>query len=335
MTTLRPHPRYVEIAVNLGDPMFRGIYHGKEKHPDDIEHVLQRAEQAGVEAQVITAGSLAEVPDVLSLTERKPYLFATAGCHPTRSSEMEAYEGGAAAYVAQLHHYIQTQPKIVAVGELGLDYDRLHFSPADAQQRCFDAQLRMAVQVQRPLFLHSRAAHADFVRILSPHLPALRRHTNSVDAESPGSVGVVHSFTGTAEELHELLQLGLYIGINGCSMKTQENLDVIRQIPLHRLMLETDAPWCDIRPTHASAAHWTAFEKAEPDLAKLYMPPRVKSEKWREDSAVKGRCEPCHIGQVAAVVAQLQGVPLHDVAQHACDNARRLFQLPVVEAAAA
>lgn len=95
----------------------RGIH---DLRIDDIEHVLQRAEQAGVEAQVITAGSLAEVPDVLSLTERKPYLFATAGCHPTRSSEMEAYEGGAAAYVAQLHHYIQTQPKIVAVGELGL-----------------------------------------------------------------------------------------------------------------------------------------------------------------------------------------------------------------------
>lgn len=119
------------------------------------------------------------------------------------------------------------------------DYDRLHFAPAEVQKRGFELQLEMATKVRLPLFLHSRAAHKDFVAILKPYLDELRPTKGHVDAGSPGSVGVVHSFTGTAEELHELIDLGLYIGVNGCSLKTQENLDVVKQIPLHRILLET------------------------------------------------------------------------------------------------
>lgn len=147
----------------------------------------------------------------------------------------------------------------------------------------------------------------------------------------------MHSFTGTAEELKELLDLGLYIGVNGCSLKMQENLEVVKQIPLHRIMLETgvwnyitpDAPWCDIRPTHASAPYLDAFRKAQQALAVLYSPPRTKPEKWTPTTAVKGRCEPCQIGEVAAVVAGVQGVPLATLAAHAYHNAIALFRLPM------
>lgn len=298
--------------------------------------MLERAKNAGVNAQIVTAGSLAEASEVLEFVDIKRHLYATAGCHPTRSKEMEAYAGGASAYIAALKSLIDNNSSIVAVGECGLgmlvrlttDYDRLHFSPADAQQRCFEHQLQLAKQVKLPLFLHSRAAHVDFVRILQPHLPALRGNDVPQSAESEGSVGVVHSFTGTLEELQELLQLGLYIGVNGCSLKTQNNLDVVKNIPLHRIMLETDAPWCDIRATHASHAYLEAFSKAQPDLFAMYSPKRVKPEKWEQDAAVKGRCEPCHIGQVAAVVAQLKGVPLEELAAHAFQNSMRLFKLP-------
>lgn len=292
--------------------------------------MLERAQHAGVEAQIITSGSLSEVPNVLKLADPKRHLFATAGCHPTRSAEMESYEGGGAvAYIAALKSLIQTHPSIVAVGECGLDYDRLQFSPADAQQRCFELQLQLAREVQLPLFLHSRAAHEDFVRILRPHLTALRQCTDdhNPSAQSRGSVGVVHSFTGSLKEMQELVALGLYIGVNGCSLKTQENLDVVKQIPVHRIMLETDAPWCDIRPTHASHAYLEAFGNSHPELYATYSPARVKPEKWNEASAVKGRCEPCHIGQVAAVVAQLKGMPLHELAEHAYQNSVDLFQL--------
>lgn len=119
-----------------------------------------------------------------------------------------------------------------------VDYDRIHFAPVDVQKRGFELQLQLAEKVRLPLFLHSRAAHADFVEILKPHLFTLRG-SNELSQTVPGSVGVVHSFTGTAAEMQELLDLGLFIGVNGCSLKMQENLDVVKQIPLHRIMLET------------------------------------------------------------------------------------------------
>ncbi|WFC96172.1 hypothetical protein MBRA1_002828 [Malassezia brasiliensis] len=320
-------PAYVEIAVNLGDPMFRGVYHDKEKHPDDLAQVLDRAERAGVRAQIITAGSLAETDEVLHLAQLRPNLYATAGCHPTRSTELTMHKGGPSAYIAALqtlvdaHRLGTNDGRIVAIGECGL---------ADAQKTAFDAQLALAETTQLPLFLHSRAAHADFVQVLRPHLAALRRNagiTSEPNAAEPGCVGVVHSFTGTADELRELLSLGLFVGVNGCSLKTAENLEVVRQIPLHRIMLETDAPWCDLRSTHASAPLLEQFRREEPQLAALYTPPRAKPERWSATSAVKGRNEPCCIGEVAAVVARVHNVRLAELAEHALRNAARLFRI--------
>jgi len=106
-----------------------------------------------------------------------------------------------------------------------------------------------------PLFLHSRAAHADFVRLLKDAFgPKLERLEKG---------GVVHSFTGTAEEMHELMDLGLYIGINGCSFKTAENCEVVKEVQLDRLMIETDGPWCEVRPTH-EGWKYLIEKKAEP-----------------------------------------------------------------------
>ena len=119
-------PRYVEIAVNLGDPMFRGMYHDKQKHPEDLEHVLERATKAGVEAQIITAGSLSETSEVLALASTRAGLYSTAGCHPTRSTEMTTFAGGPEAYMEKLKSLVDANRhgsehgRIVAVGECGL-----------------------------------------------------------------------------------------------------------------------------------------------------------------------------------------------------------------------
>ena len=119
----------------------------------------------------------------------------------------------------------------VAFGEIGLDYDRLYLTEKEPQLKYFEAQLDVAVRVQLPLFLHSRAAGEDFERLLASRLAQLPKK------------GLVHSFTGTIEEMQRLVDLGLDIGINGCSMKTEENLDVVRVVPLERLQIETDGPW--------------------------------------------------------------------------------------------
>lgn len=119
----------------------------------------------------------------------------------------------------------------VAFGEIGLDYDRLFHSAKEPQLKYFEAQLDLAVEIQMPLFLHSRAASEDFERLLASRLPQLPRG------------GLVHSFTGTMEEMERLVKLGVDIGVNGCSMKTEENLEVVKAIPLESLQIETDGPW--------------------------------------------------------------------------------------------
>jgi TatD DNase family protein len=119
----------------------------------------------------------------------------------------------------------------VAFGEIGLDYDRLFLSGKEPQLKYFEKQLEVAVKVQLPLFLHSRAAGEDFERLLKAKLPMLPK------------LGLVHSFTGTAEEMRRLVQLGLHIGVNGCSLKTEANLEVVKEIPLDQLQIETDGPW--------------------------------------------------------------------------------------------
>jgi TatD DNase family protein len=107
--------------------------------------------------------------------------------------------------------------------------------------------------------------------------------------------GVVHSFTGSAGEAQELLGLheGLLIGVNGCSLKTAENLEAVASVPIDRLALETDAPWCGCRPSHASALLVSDAARCRHES--------VDKKRHRRDALVKGRNEPCCIDQVRCV----------------------------------
>jgi TatD DNase family protein len=104
--------------------------------------------------------------------------------------------------------------------------------------------------------------------------------------------------------MRRLVELGFDIGINGCSLKTEENLEVVKEVPLERIQIETDGPWCEIRPSHASAK----FLKDAPPLPKA-----VKKERWTAETMVKGRNEPCAISQVAYVVAAVKGISVEEV----------------------
>lgn len=183
-----------------------------------------------------------------------------------------------------------------AFGEIGLDYDRLNHCDAETQREYFGKQLDLAIDLggNLPLFLHSRAAGEDFAAMLRARLDRLPKR------------GVVHSFTGTEAEMRGLVEMGFDIGVNGCSLKTEENLEVVRAVPLERLQLETDAPWCDMRPSHASSRYW----KEAPAL-----PRAVKKEKWEEGCMVKGRNEPCAIVRVAYAVAGVKGISVEEVAE--------------------
>lgn len=332
-------PRFIDIGINLTDDMYTGHYHGRQVHPSDLDLVMKRAKQAGVIKQMITVGQLNEIKPALELTKQfKDQLYCTAGVHPTRTSQL----GHSDSYLEELQTILDkdaitstnsTYPsnqtgKIIAIGEIGLDYDRLNFSSKQYQLRHFELQLQLSKQYRLPLFLHCRAAHDDFVSILRRHLKEIEEacqikgsNSNSSKARS----GIVHCFTGSIEEMREFLEMGLFIGLTGCSFKTNEGIQVAREIPLDKLLLETDGPWCDMRSTHSSAPLLSSFAQAHPDLAKLYQPASVKKEKWDESKTIKGRNEPCAIGCVAAVIAQAKGIEIEQVANAALENTRFLL----------
>jgi TatD DNase family protein len=275
---------------------------------------------------IITGGSLSESKQALKLA-REQNMFATIGCHPTRSNEFDKYRGGPEAYLKALDDLIARNLKgpgrVVAVGECGLDYDRLFFADAETQRKHFKSQLSLAKKHHLPLFLHSRAAHADLVRILKEE-----GFGEDGGKAVGGRGGVVHSHTGPKEEVDELVAMGFHISINGCGLKTDENLTASAAIPLDKLILETDAPWCTLTSTHASKQH---LNNLPPNLSSLYFPRSNRPERFVLGEAVKGRNEPCAIGAVAWVLARLQNQDFLVLTEKAWKNTVEVFGLDEAE----
>lgn len=210
--------KLVDIGANLAHKSFR----------EDLPRVLADAKRQGVARIVVTGTSVMGSRRAWELARGEPsFLSATAGVHPHdsarfgRDSELAIRE-------------LLREPEVVAVGECGLDYDR-DFSPRDAQRRAFEAQLRIAEDTGKPVFLHEREAHEDFVAILG------RAKVR----------GVVHCFTGNAAALDAYLTLGMYIGITGWIADDRRGAHLrplLARIPRDRLMIETDAPFLTPKP---------------------------------------------------------------------------------------
>ena len=218
----------IDIGANLGHESF----------DHDLDAVLARARLAGVSRLVVTGASRQGAVRALELAKAYPgELFATAGVHPHHAIE---YTDEADAEMRVL----LANPEVVAVGECGLDYHR-DFSPRPAQRRAFERQLQLAVDTGKPLFLHQRDAHADFMAILK---------------NFDGRIGpaVVHCFTGTREECFEALDAGYFIGITGwlCDERRGQHLrGFVKDIPADRLMVETDAPYLLPRTVRPMPSH--------------------------------------------------------------------------------
>ncbi|KAL8517691.1 hypothetical protein ACS0TY_015791 [Phlomoides rotata] len=305
--------RMIDIAVNFTDGMFRGIYNGKQYHVADIATVLSRAWSRGVDRIIVTGGSLEESREALAIAETDARLFCTVGVHPTRCKEFDD-SGDPEKHFDALLSLAKVgveKGKVVAVGECGLDYDRLHFCPADIQKKYFEKQFELAYAMKLPMFLHMRAAAEDFCNILEQN-----KHRFCS--------GVAHSFTGSAQDRDRLLSFdNLYIGLNGCSLRTSENLDVVKGIPLERLMIETDSPYCEIKNTHAGISHVKSSW------------PSKKKEKYEPECIVKGRNEPCLVRQVLEVVAGCKGIAdIDQLSKTLYHNTCRVFSPQDLDSAA-
>ncbi len=187
---------------------------------------------------VITGSSLASTRWAMEFSRKHPQAFrATSGMHPHHATDLDA------PTLAALTDFA-AQPEVVAVGECGLDYYR-DFSPRDVQRTAFERQLDVAVRLGKPVFLHQRDAHEDFVAILRDFRPRL-------------TGGVAHCFTAGLAEARAYLDLGLHIGITGwiCDERRGHHLrEVVREIPADRLLIETDAPYLlprDLKPKPAN-----------------------------------------------------------------------------------
>ena len=221
----------VDIGANLTHAAFQ----------QDVAEVVARAREAGVARLVITGTAVDETMAAIRLAERFD-LYATAGVHPHHARDCGP------STIASLRE-LAAHPRVVAIGECGLDFNR-NYSPHPDQEQWFVAQLELARELGMPLFLHSRDAHPRFAEILRHH---------KVER------AVAHCFTGEREELHAYLDLGLYIGITGwiCDERRGRHLvALVRDIPRDRLLLETDAPYLtprDLRPQPKARRNEPAF----------------------------------------------------------------------------
>ncbi len=214
----------IDIGANLTHVSFE----------QDFEEVVQSAQEAGL-SHIILTGTDLETSQASSLMamERPDYFSSTAGFHPHVAKDVTSEDFAALSELAQ-------QSEIVAVGETGLDYNR-NFSPREDQLQIFEQHLQLAAALQKPLFLHQRESHEDFVRLLRQYRSDL-----------PG--GVVHCFTDSRQALQDYLDLDMYVGITGwiCDERRGKELQtLVKLIPDDRLLIETDAPYLlprSIRP---------------------------------------------------------------------------------------
>ena len=246
---------------------------GKE-YAGEVEMVIARAREAGVNKIIAVggAGDMASNTDAVALANKYENVYATVGMHPHDAKVVGPAE------IAQLCD-LTARPKVIAVGEAGLDYYYSH-SPHEVQRRVFTGFIQLARETGLPLVVHERDAAGDAADLLR--------------SQGQGDVrGVIHCFTGNYEAARAYLDLGFYISFTGIiTFKNAEPLrDVVRQVPLERMFVETDSPY--LTP----------------------VPHRGK------------RNEPAFVRLVAETVAKIKGVSLEEVAQTTTRNVGDLFKI--------
>ena len=192
----------------------------------DRQAVIDRAVQAGVRRMITIGVDVASSRRAIEIAEQHEGVYAAVGVHPNDCA-------GFAAALLQEIRWLAQHPKVVAIGEIGLDY-YWHKVDHETQARAFRAQLELAAEINKPVIIHSRDAAADVVAILED----FTRHAARVN-------GTLHSYFDDLEIARRVFALGFYIGVTGpiTFKKSDREREIIRQVPLDRLLLETDAPF--------------------------------------------------------------------------------------------
>ena len=195
---------------------------------DDLDSVLDESFEAGVKKICITSSNLQDVRNAKKITERNKNLYYSVGFHPHNAKDFKI------EFLKEMSIYLD-DPRAICLGEMGLDFNR-NFSSREEQILCFESQLSLANSINKPLFLHQRDAHDEFLSILDNY---------KFDQKL-----IVHCFTGNLSELEDYLKRDFYIGITGWVCDLKRGLDLrecINHIPQDKLLIETDSPYLSPR----------------------------------------------------------------------------------------
>lgn len=228
--------------------------------------LLDSMENTGVCGIVNAAVNIQSTEFALKLSEKYPFIYATTGFHPENLEDMVP------DYLSKMEQFLKN-PKVVAIGEIGLDY---HWDiPREEQKRVFEEQLAFAKDVDAPVVVHDREAHGDTMELLRKYRPK----------------GLVHCFSGSVELMREVVSLGMSISLGGVVTfkNARRSVEVAKEIPLYRLLLETDAP---------------------------YMAPEPYRGK---------QCNSSMIAKTAEKIAEIRGMDVQKLLDITCENARQLY----------
>lgn len=237
---------------------------------NDLDAIISRAIDMKVTRFICVGTNIEDSKECLSISENNDNIFASVGVHPHDAQNV--LEG----YIDEIYELMEFE-SMVAIGEMGLDYFR-NISEPLIQEKVFREQVKVAQDLNRPIIFHNREADSDIIKVLSDY---------------PDVIGVAHCFSSNLETANALLEMGYYISFSGnLTFKNSHLPDIAKEIPMERLLVETDSPYLS----------------PEPHRGKKNEPSRVRF--------------------VAEKLAEIKKISFEDIAKHTNENASELFQLP-------
>lgn len=242
------------------------------KFDEDRTEVIERARAAGVHMLVNIGFNRETIPTTMALAEQYDFIYAAVGWHPVDSIDMLPED-------LEWIERLCAHKKVVAIGEIGLDY-HWDTSPKEVQQRVFREQIRLARKVRKPIVIHNRDAHEDVIRILQEE-----------NAAEVG--GVMHCFSGSWETAKQCLDMNFYISFGGpvTFQNARVPKEVVKRVPLDRLLIETDAPYLAPSPYRGK------------------------------------RNESAYVSRVAETIAELLGKTVDEIASITSENGKKCFAI--------
>lgn len=241
-----------------------------DQYKEDLPEVMERAREAGVSNMVVVGFDQITIKRAMELAEAHDFIYACVGWHPVDAIDMTDED---LKWIEEL----ASHPKVVALGEMGLDY-YWNKSPQDIQKEVFRKQIRLAKKVKLPIVIHNRDATADIVEIL--------------EEEGAAEVGgIMHCYSGSVEIAKKCLDMNFYISLGGpvTFKNAKKPKEVAIEIPLDRLLIETDCPYLTPHPYRGQ------------------------------------RNEPSYVKLVAEQIAEIKGISFEEIAQATSDNAKKIF----------